>query len=169
MKVKVKDTGEIVEVTPCSEPMNVRLAFYETEQGRKFPMFALEFEKEVDWEQRRYEIAKECIAALMHIEITLEDAAKISVEQADALIAELKKESAESQNIQETQKKEVYLGDIIEVNGEKYICKEAHEDQDCSCCDLCIDDDCKRPYGNCSSDYRKDGKDLLFKKIGGTK
>lgn len=44
-----------------------------------------------DWEQRRYEIAKECVAVLMRNEITLEDAAKISVEQADALIAELKK------------------------------------------------------------------------------
>lgn len=45
----------------------------------------------IDWEQRRYEIAKECVAVLMRNEITLEDAAKISVEQADALIYELKK------------------------------------------------------------------------------
>lgn len=45
----------------------------------------------IDWEQRRYEIAKECIAVLMSGEMTLEDAAKVSVEQADALIAELKK------------------------------------------------------------------------------
>lgn len=45
----------------------------------------------VDWGQRRYEIAKECVAVLMRNEITLHDAAKISVEQADALIAELKK------------------------------------------------------------------------------
>lgn len=43
-----------------------------------------------DWEQRRYEIARECVAVLMRNEITLEDAAKISVEQADALITELK-------------------------------------------------------------------------------
>lgn len=45
----------------------------------------------IDWEQRRYEIAKECVAILMRNEITLEDAAKVSVEQADALIKELKK------------------------------------------------------------------------------
>lgn len=44
-----------------------------------------------DWEQRRYEIAKECLAVLMSSEMTLEDAAKLSVEQADALISELKK------------------------------------------------------------------------------
>lgn len=49
----------------------------------------------IDWEQRRYEIAKECVAVLMSGEMTLEDAAKISVEQADALIAELKKQKRE--------------------------------------------------------------------------
>lgn len=47
----------------------------------------------IDWEQRRYEIAKECVAVLMNGEITLEDAAKVSVKQADALIAELKKKN----------------------------------------------------------------------------
>lgn len=47
-----------------------------------------------DWEQRRYEIAKECVAVLMSGEMTLEDAAKLSVEQADALIIELKKRPA---------------------------------------------------------------------------
>lgn len=47
----------------------------------------------IDWEQRRYEIAKECVAVLMSGEITLEDAAKLSVEQADALITELKKKN----------------------------------------------------------------------------
>lgn len=47
-------------------------------------------EKEINWEQRRYEIAKECVAALIRGEITLEDAVKISVEQADELIKELK-------------------------------------------------------------------------------
>lgn len=44
-----------------------------------------------DWEQRRYEIAKECVTVLMKNEISPEDAAKLSVEQADALIKELKK------------------------------------------------------------------------------
>lgn len=48
----------------------------------------------IDWEQRRYEIAKECVAVLMSSEMTLEDAAKVSVEQADALITELKKRPA---------------------------------------------------------------------------
>ena len=48
----------------------------------------------IDWEQRRYEIAKECVSVLMRNEITLEDAAKLSVEQADVLIAELEKRPA---------------------------------------------------------------------------
>lgn len=47
----------------------------------------------IDWEQRRYEIAKECVAVLMSGEMTLEEAAKVSVEQADALITELKKKN----------------------------------------------------------------------------
>lgn len=63
-KVVVKDTGETVMVRPCREPLNARLAFYETEDGRKFPMFALEFSKEIDWEQRRYEIAKDMMAVI---------------------------------------------------------------------------------------------------------
>ena len=53
LKVVIKDTGETVLVRPCREPLNARLEFYETEDGRKFPMFALEFSKEIDWEQRR--------------------------------------------------------------------------------------------------------------------
>lgn len=85
MKAKIKSTGETVNV---HEDIN---GDFVTESGSLYRNWQLEFEKEIDWEQRRYEIAKECIAALMHTEITLEDAAEISVEQADALIAELKK------------------------------------------------------------------------------
>lgn len=89
MKAKIKSTGETVNVYE-----NINGDFV-TEKGSLYRSWQLEFEKEIDWEQRRYEIAKECIAALMHIEITLEDAAKISVAQADTLIAELKKGGAE--------------------------------------------------------------------------
>lgn len=99
MKAKVKDTGEVVEVRPCSEPLKARLAFYETENGRKFPMFALEFEKEIDWEQRRYEIAKAAMQGRLSNqygdvlvgERDFEGVAESSVNFADALITELKK------------------------------------------------------------------------------
>lgn len=40
-------------------------------------------EKEINWEQRRYEIAKECVATLMKTQMTLYDAASISIKQAD--------------------------------------------------------------------------------------
>lgn len=97
MKARVKDTGEVVDVRPCSELLNVRLAFYETENGRKFPMFALEFETEIDWEQRRYEIAKELMRGFatnphnMLVDAKIGTLAEWSVSGADALIAELKK------------------------------------------------------------------------------
>lgn len=99
MKARVKDTGEVVDVRPCREPLNVRLAFYETENGRKFPMFSLEFEKNIDWEQRRYEIAKAAMQGQLSNqygdvlvgERDFEGVAESSVEFADALIAELKK------------------------------------------------------------------------------
>lgn len=97
LKVVIKDTGETVLVRPCREPLNARLAFYETEDGRKFPMFALEFSKEIDWEQRRYEISKDMIAAFLSNSCSNvyignpDEQAKCAVMFADALITELKK------------------------------------------------------------------------------
>ena len=97
MKAIVKATGEVVDVTPCDIPISTRVAFYETEQGRKFPMFALEFENEIDWEQRRYEIARDMLAAIESnadprmYQGTFIELSKQAIEFADALIAELKK------------------------------------------------------------------------------
>lgn len=105
MKAKVKSTGEYVEVTPCGEPMNTCMAFYETGHGCKFQMHELEFEREIDWEQRRCEIAKD-VAAIMYYDEGCEgrywdgngdgdffddEITKSSVRLADALTAELKK------------------------------------------------------------------------------
>lgn len=101
MKAIVKDTGEVVDVRPCREPLSVRLAFYETEQGRKFPMFALEFEKPIDWEQRRYEIARDMLASIESnadprmYQGNPDEQSKWAVIFADALIAELKKGAGE--------------------------------------------------------------------------
>lgn len=167
MKAKIKSTGETVNVY---EDIN---GDFVTEHGSLYRSWQLEFENRIDWEQRRYEIAKELMKAFANnahnqcVDATTEMLAQWSVSGADKLISELQKKKTVIGR--QVEHKEVHLGDIIEVNGEKYICKEAHEDQDCSCCDLCVDDDCKRPYGNCSSDYREDRKDLLFKKIGGEK
>lgn len=106
-KAIVKDTSETVLVRMCREPLSIRTAVYETTDGRKFPMFALEYEKEIDWEQRRYEIAKEMLCAIYLDEgsekrntgsglleyQSLNGCAKEAIRYADALIEELKKTS----------------------------------------------------------------------------
>lgn len=93
MKSKIKATGEVFNVPEWAK---IPTEIYDSRGNPVEFNFDVEFiqdttPKAVDWEQRRYEIAKGCVAALMNNEITLDDAAKISVEQADALIAELKK------------------------------------------------------------------------------
>lgn len=96
MKAKVKTTGEIIEVELAGS-LNCPVSVYQTENGRKFPMYVLEFEKDIDWEQRRYEISKSMMAAFLsnscsnvYLDYPNEQA-KYAVTFADALIAELKK------------------------------------------------------------------------------
>lgn len=48
-------------------------------------------ERDIDWEQRRYEIAKEVFASIYDFTIDRINFAKYAVDAADALIAELKK------------------------------------------------------------------------------
>lgn len=63
-------------------------------------MFALEFEKEVDWEQRRYEIVKDIIVRFVtHNDYEIRNEwyrmkaqyIQDAIEAADAIIAELQK------------------------------------------------------------------------------
>lgn len=96
MKAKYKTTGEIIEVEPAGS-LNCPVTVYQTENGRKFPMYALEFEKEIDWEQRRYEIAKDILAATYDFPMDGKSYAKVAVGVADALIAELKKGGQDEQ------------------------------------------------------------------------
>lgn len=114
MKAKDKKTGEIVEIERFGadgsytvfrnsegELMNLPVSFYDNYEE------IIETEDTIDWEQRRYEIAKEmmpqvfheltralqagvkleCVADMTPMEVTAERA----VWYADALIAELKK------------------------------------------------------------------------------
>lgn len=96
MKARFKATGETVDVKPF-RVMNVSCCAYITEDGRKMPGTALKFENEINWEQRRYEIARELMkgfAANSHnqcVDASSEMLAQWSVGGADALIAELKK------------------------------------------------------------------------------
>lgn len=187
---KIRKTGEIVEVLSYSAPLGTTRSKsdsvsyidskggeHPSEKGKNFFWDFIEVadekdftnKPEIDWEQRRYEIAKDMMSAIErhnNEKAGFENQtrqAQYAIECADALIAELKKEEKPAH--QEVEKKEVQEGDIIEVDGEKYICCEARPEQDCSCCALCKDEDCKKPYGNCCSDYREDGKDFIFKKI----
>ena len=106
MKAKIKATGEIVELNEQGIPLfeneqgiplfeNER-GIYKDVNGNKYRGNELEFikenpEKDIDWEQRRYEIAKEVFASIYDFTIDRLNFAKYSVDAADALIAELKK------------------------------------------------------------------------------
>lgn len=94
MKARVKETGEIGEVLCWDDVQKTKLNILLKGSVYTIPYQNIEViqsrSSDIDWEQRRYEIAKECVAALITNEITLEDAAKISVEQADILIEKLR-------------------------------------------------------------------------------
>lgn len=95
LKAKVKATGEVIDVEP-SGTMLVSCGSFITKDGRKIPGTALEFEKAIDWEQRRYELAKSamqgyCIALGINDDSeTYDDIAIGSLRVADALIKKLK-------------------------------------------------------------------------------
>lgn len=103
MKAKVKKTGEIINISDyakvvldsCDSWGNpLELGFDEVE-------ILQEKSDEIDWEQRRYEIAKEMLPHVKYYQryrtdgllhnLTMEESVKEAVLYADALIAELKK------------------------------------------------------------------------------
>lgn len=91
MKAKVKDTGEIVDVRPNGEKtVQHRCTEYVTADGRELLSIELNILPTIDWEQRRYEIARDIIASSFD-----RYAACISIKTclqwADALIEELKR------------------------------------------------------------------------------
>lgn len=102
MKAKVKGTNEIVEVKPNGTSKTIQMSCSEfvSEDGRVFPSIYLDIINEVDWEQRRYELAKEYSKVFISLQhekgrvdcgCYVSDVVKWSVEFADALIEELKK------------------------------------------------------------------------------
>ena len=95
MKARVRATGVLIDVIPKvninAQHSGDNLYVCDNMVFRECKLDFLNLgNSAIDWEQRRYEIAKECVAALITNEITLEDAAKISVEQADILIEKLR-------------------------------------------------------------------------------
>lgn len=102
MKAKVKGTNEIVEVKPNGTSKTIHMSCLEfvSEDGRVFPSVCLDIINEVDWEARRYELAKEyskIFISLQHEKGRIDcgcyapNVVEWSVEIADALIAELQK------------------------------------------------------------------------------
>lgn len=101
MKAKVIETGEIVDVRPNGEKtVQHRCTKFVTKDGRVFFSSELNLPA-IDWEQRRYEIAKAAMVGELAFPViegvnpnpTATEICKWSVKLADALIEELKKES----------------------------------------------------------------------------
>lgn len=96
MKAIVKKTGECVELTDEIQYTRWTVECHKTTDGRIIPTRDLEFETPINWEQRRYEIAKELLAAFMSNSSsnvysgTIEKQAADAVLYADALIEQLK-------------------------------------------------------------------------------
>lgn len=94
MKARIKSTGEIVEVEDLYDDGTALV------NGRYFKVSELDFFdnfETIDWEQRRYEIAKSMMAAFLSNSCsnvymnTYENQAQEAVKYADVLIEELKK------------------------------------------------------------------------------
>lgn len=97
MKAKVRNTGEIVDVHPIGEKIiHLRCTNFATGDGRELLDMEFEFLPTIDWEQRRYEIAKGIISKAFNQYVksmSAKDFTNICLQWADALIEELKKTS----------------------------------------------------------------------------
>lgn len=101
MKAKVKDTGEIVDVRFAIHP-NRDVAdtyWWCKDKEESYHKSELEFiEDTIDWEQRRYDLAKNAMNSILTAPVvegvnpnpSAEDVAIYSVTLADALIRKLK-------------------------------------------------------------------------------
>ena len=105
MKAKVKDTGEIVDVKFSTHPNPAvdETYWWCKDKQESYHKSELDFmESTIDWEQRRYEIAKNAMNSILTAPIidgvnpnpSAEDVATYSVRLADALIKELKGEKS---------------------------------------------------------------------------
>ncbi len=97
MIARVKETGKIIELTNDEKlsMWDYARGIYRDTDGNKYHYKELEFierpHENIDWEHRRYEIAKDILAATYDYPMDGKSYAKIAVGVADALIEELKK------------------------------------------------------------------------------
>ena len=101
MKARVRATGEIVDVkfSTHPNPAVVETYLWCKDKQESYHKSVLDFmECTIDWEQRRYEIAREAMNGLLSAPVvdgvnpnpSYKDIATFSVRLADALIKELK-------------------------------------------------------------------------------
>lgn len=103
MKAKVKDTGEIVDVKFSTHPNPAvdETYWWCKDKQESYHKSELEFiEDTIDWEHRRYDLAKNAMNSILTAPVvegvnpnpSAEDVAIYSVTLADALIRKLKEE-----------------------------------------------------------------------------
>ena len=101
MKAKVKDTGEVVDVKFAVHPNPAvdETYWWCKDKEESYHKSELDFMRStIDWEQRRYEIAKEAMSGILSAPVvagvnpspSYKDIATFSVRLADTLIKELK-------------------------------------------------------------------------------
>lgn len=187
MKVYSRTEEKMVDMIPCFDAQETKvIGFFDPKDSNKIiiPAEMFEFPASVDWEQRRYEIAREMLpyaaetsrSILMSCHSLGDDAkgktlsevcASYAVSFADALIVELRKQpNPETKPEKQPDKKEVAVGETVEYNGECLLCVEKSDNDDCiGCAFLSEDDDCKFS-GYCYKENRSDGKNVIFVKGG---
>lgn len=91
IKATFKPTGETVYVTPTNDFVKCHIPTYQTSDGREFIATTLEFKKEIDWEQRKWELVKEIFVKRLtlpeeRLSLTPEGDAIIAIDLADEFI-----------------------------------------------------------------------------------
>lgn len=114
MKAKVIETGEIVDVVSITDRQyGCLISYWDSKNRKEYSRFELDFSidtqmrgvqmneetvKPIDWEQRRYEIAKDVMAASFDQPmdgVSIASYVRNCVQWADTLIEELKKKANE--------------------------------------------------------------------------
>nr|WP_308533219.1 hypothetical protein [uncultured Prevotella sp.] len=112
MKAKVRNTGEIVDIVSITDmEYGCLISYWDSKNKKEYSRFELDFNvngetnddttKHINWEERRYEIAKAAMVGVLAMPTTegvnpnptMADVCELSVKFADALIEELKKTS----------------------------------------------------------------------------
>lgn len=88
IKATFKHTGETVYVTPTNNHAKCHVPTYRAKDGREFLATAIEFEKEIDWEQRRFQLARDIFVARLNLpqerlSLTPSGDAEIAIDLAD--------------------------------------------------------------------------------------